>query len=492
MSNLPQTDKNAIEARVTEEFKPRDTSTIKPAVIKEPKLDTASKGPNAVPVDVAFTAVSVGAENAFAIDTEGRLWGWGSDANGQSGIGLEDSKTYTHRPVLIMQDPEAPFKSVYAGELWATAASESGLYAVGINPIGAEKKLLKPTQVAAGDFKFTTGDRTVGAAIKTDGTSYSFGLTEGGRLGIGERDEARVGLTQIEGAFKDIAFGANGTLALGAGGGHLYFWGSDNGISGNEVAHEGVVYTPAQHAVESFKSVGTGRISSHAVDSNGLVWTWGATSLRSIGDIHSNVARPVQVPTSEPVSLIAGSYTDVIFVTESGKLQWWGSHAPDYAIQTIATEGVDVGEIVALSGGQDSFTILDEAGKVFSFATDHDGSLVPGQKLQTLTEVALPGPATAIEAGPQSSLAVVDGVTYAWGVQTTSLELAEDVDEENGLYTLRSPYSGKWAKVSATIKHGVGVTDAGALFTWGQSNYIAGLEPKTVSVPIATFMNEEG
>ena len=65
---------------------------MKPAVIKEPALKAGHNRPEQVTGDYRVKDIALGSENAYTVDILNRLHSWGKDANGQTGLGLEDAE----------------------------------------------------------------------------------------------------------------------------------------------------------------------------------------------------------------------------------------------------------------------------------------------------------------------------------------------------------------------------------------------------------------
>lgn len=100
------------------------------------------------PAGVKWIAASAGFEFSTAIDSEGQLYAWGFNGNGQAGTG---NTTQVNSPTIIH---EGPWRSVRSGSAYSFAIHEDGtLYSWGANIDGAcgftgVQNVFIPTQVS--------------------------------------------------------------------------------------------------------------------------------------------------------------------------------------------------------------------------------------------------------------------------------------------------------------------------------------------------------
>jgi len=139
-----------------------------------------------------WTSVACGQLNAMAIRSDGALFSWGSHYVGSGIIG--DNTAFINRssPVLIAGGPWSKVSVLTrnavavksAGTLWTWGFNGNG--ELGINLPGTPSRST-PTQVGA---LSTWADASAGtafaAAIKSDGTLWSWGTNSTGQLGLGD------------------------------------------------------------------------------------------------------------------------------------------------------------------------------------------------------------------------------------------------------------------------------------------------------------------
>ena len=117
-------------------------------------------------------------ESVCAIDTDGKLWSWGRNSDGQLGLG---NTTYYSSPqqigsatdwVLVsgLRDHRAAINS--SGVLYTWAGNRDG--SLGLGDI---TNRCVPTQVGSlTDWKYINFSTSAGTAVKTDGTGWAWGV----------------------------------------------------------------------------------------------------------------------------------------------------------------------------------------------------------------------------------------------------------------------------------------------------------------------------
>jgi alpha-tubulin suppressor-like RCC1 family protein len=198
--------------------------------------------------------VSSGSVHTAAIKTDGTLWTWGSGSSGRLG---NATVTSTSTPI-----------TTFAG---------------GTN------------------WKQVSGGSSHTAAIKTDGTLWTWGLGGFGQLGNGvTTGNISTPITTFAGgsSWKQVSAGYQHTAAIKTDG-TLWTWGNGNsGRLGNAVI-SGNISTPVTTFAggTNWKQVSSGNLHTAAIKTDGTLWTWGAGDQGRLGNAVTTVTRSIPVTT---------------------------------------------------------------------------------------------------------------------------------------------------------------------------------------------------
>ena len=230
---------------------------------------------------------------SMAIKTDGTLWTWGDNTFGQLG---DNTITNKSSPVQTVSGG-ANWKQVECGGLFSAAIKTSGrLWTWGNNQygqLGDNTTISKssPVQTVSGgtDWKqVSCGYRHI-AAIKTDGTLWSWGNNAYGVLGDGTSVGKSSPVQDISGGtnWKQVSAGTYNTSAIKTDG-TLWLWGDNSyGQLGNG-ANDSVngMSSPVQtiSSGTNWKQINCVWGRSAAIKTDGTLWTWGWNPYGQLGD----------------------------------------------------------------------------------------------------------------------------------------------------------------------------------------------------------------
>jgi hypothetical protein len=271
-------------------------------------------------------AVQIGADTTWkqvdsgvhgvAIKTDGTLWAWGTNLEGQIGNG---TTTNTSSPVQIGTGTN--WKFISAGTYHTAAIKTDGsLWGWGWNAYGqlgdnTRDSKSSPVQTVAGgtNWKMVASGGYHTAAIKTDGTLWLWGEAAQGKLGDGTTANKSSPVQTIAGGvnWKLVTSGTYHTAAIKTDG-TLWSWGgnTDGALGdGTLVSKSSPVQTVSfgtnwkQVSVKGF---------SIAIKTDGTLWAWGRGNEGQLGDGTSTTkSSPVQIPGTNWKKISAGGYSSV-------------------------------------------------------------------------------------------------------------------------------------------------------------------------------------
>jgi hypothetical protein len=225
--------------------------------------------------------VSAQALHSLAIKTNGTLWTWGVNANGQLG---QNDRVYRSSPVQIGTD----YWSLVSCGQYTTAAikTDGTLWTWGNNSqgqlgLGDQIQRSSPVQVGAlTNWSQVSVNGTASAAVKTNGTLWTWGNNESGQNALGNTvGYVRRLSPQQVGSLTNwsmVKFGAYSCLALKTDG-TMWSWGSNtNGVLGHNQAQPVDKSSPVQIGTDTtWSKITLGKFAAAAIKTNGTLWLWG-------------------------------------------------------------------------------------------------------------------------------------------------------------------------------------------------------------------------
>ena len=217
------------------------------------------------------------------------------------------------------------------------------LFSVGFNTngeLGLNNRIAKssPTQVGSETnwSKIATGSygssATVSAAIKTDGTLWTWGQNDSGQLGLGDSIK-RSSPTQV-GALTNwsnivVNSGGNALLAV-KNDGTLWSWG--NGIFG-QLGHSNTsnYNSPRQVGTNTnWSKIAFAGYTAQAIKTDGTMWLWGHNAYGKLGDgSTTNISSPGQLGSGTDWSVLSANSSGATWtgaIKTNGTLWTWGGN----------------------------------------------------------------------------------------------------------------------------------------------------------------------
>lgn len=275
--------------------------------------------------------VSTSLDHTVAIKTDGTLWAWGSNANGRLGNGVS-SIAITSQPVQI--GTATNWKSVATGEGHTVAVKTNGtLWAWGFNVVGqvgdgSTTDVVTPVQIGtATSWQQVYAGAYSSYAIRNTGTLYAWGINTYGQLGDGTTT-AKTVPTQI--AINNIlSFAAGGFhVVVVKGDGSLWTWGSNERFQiGDGTVNDRLVPTRIG-TLNTWMAAGAGDTHSMAIRTDGSLYTWGlgTNGQTGVGGA-TNKMVPTYVSNNGWTAVTGGYYHTAALYSADSKLAGFGSNS---------------------------------------------------------------------------------------------------------------------------------------------------------------------
>ena len=271
------------------------------------------------------------------IKSDGTLWSWGYNGYGQLG---QNNRAKYSSPVQIPGTnwAKAPSGSPNNftsgaiktdGTLWIWGRNDNGQ--LGLSQPGPSDRS-SPVQIPGTTWSQVLAGGEVSSAIKTDGTLWIWGRNNHGQLGLNDRAN-RSAPIQIPGTtWIEIAGGYRQMVALKSDG-TLWSWGNNyHGALGinlppsNHPSYSNSMSSPVQVPGTTWRSIKSGNFFFTATKTDGTLWSWGTGGEGQLGhNDEENRSAPIQIPgTTWDINDASGDNSAAI--KTDGTLWVWGAN----------------------------------------------------------------------------------------------------------------------------------------------------------------------
>jgi alpha-tubulin suppressor-like RCC1 family protein len=250
--------------------------------------------------------VSAGFYHTAAIKTDGTLWTWGFADRGALGTGGEPADDNRSTPVTTFAGG-TNWKQVSAGSqhtaaiktdgtLWTWGDGEKGQLGNNLDSVSASRSTPITTFAGGTNWKQVSSGFQHTAAIKNDGTLWTWGAGGGGVLGGSDGYDRLTPITTFAGGtnWKQVSNGFTHMSAIKTDG-TLWTWGF--GLYGQlGINSASVAYTPITTFAggTNWKQVSCGLFEIVAIKTDGTLWTWGRGNNGQLGNASTtNRSTPV-------------------------------------------------------------------------------------------------------------------------------------------------------------------------------------------------------
>ncbi|MDF1884195.1 Ig-like domain-containing protein [Sulfurimonas sp. SAG-AH-194-C21] len=285
-----------------------------------------------------WSSIATRENHTVAIKSDGTLWAWGQNSNGQLGDGTTVDKSVPTQESSV----SSLWTAVAAGlnftgairsdgTLWWWGADVSGGFGAN-NPTQESSGLTTWSSIAAGENYYAT--------IKTDGTLWSWGSNTYGQLGDGTTTDSSTPVQESSGlgTWSSISAGTFHTVARKSDN-TLWAWGRNNyGQLGDATLADKSDPTQENSLSTTWNSASAGNFHTVAIKTDGTMWAWGWNANGQLGDgtyTDRNVPTQESTLSTDGISFKAGRYISVAIRT-GGTI--WGVGLNVYSVITPLTD----------------------------------------------------------------------------------------------------------------------------------------------------------
>jgi len=291
---------------------------------------TYYSSPKQVGALITWASVEANSDASAAIKTDGTLWMWGYGVGGQLGLGNTTQYSspkqvgaLTAWSKIAIGNNGGSYAIKTDGTLWSWGLGNQGRLG-----LGNTTNYSSPKQVGLlTNWLNVSGGNYYAAAVKTDGTLWTWGYNAHGQLGQSDIP-SRSSPTQV-GALTNwskVSAGYFACLAVKTDG-TLWGWGN-NGYAGLGLGNTTYYSSPKQiGSLTNWLNVSASYTLTVAIKTDGTIWSWGGNNVGQLGlNDTPNRSSPVQIGAQTYWgSIVAGKGTSsVAAIKTDGTLWTWG------------------------------------------------------------------------------------------------------------------------------------------------------------------------
>ena len=376
-----------------------------------------------------WSKIASSAYNSLAIKTDGTIWTWGYNINGQLG---DNTILYRSSPVQVgalttwLQAVVGYANTVAIktdGTMWTWGRNELG-------QIGDNTVIYRSSPVQLGaltTWSVISANKHTNSAIETDGTWYSWGYNQSGQIG------------------DNTVISRSSPTQIGA-------------------------------AIYGWSQVSAKSESGAAVRADGSLWTFGYNTYGNIGD-NTIIKRssPVQVGVSTDWSLVSLGINSVAAIKTNGTLWAWGQGTAGQVGNNAnlnRSSPVQIGALTTWSqvdGGAYHFVAKKTDGTLWSFGYNVSGNIGDGTNVYRSSPVQIGSLSTwsQVSGGNNRTAAIkADGTMWVWGGSGGGSLGLGGVDSRSSPVQLGAEIYG-WSRVSVGVTYTVATKTDGTLWAFG-------------------------
>lgn len=386
---------------------------------------------------------------------------------------IHDSGTLVARGRGILAGPRAGV----GGGFSAALRDDGTLYTWGLNGHGqlgtGNFERQSYPQPVREDYRWisvaTGSDHMVG--LRDDWTIWTWGNNGSGQLGLGSYVSTNAPQQVTTQGWGAVAAGVSHTLAIDAEG-NLWAWG------GNSLGQLGVddpLGSPAPVRVTSnlrWEAISAGSVHSAALLNDGTLWTWGANGTGQLGRDSASTSSGspgVVIPDATWRSVSAGSYHTAA-IRDDRTLWTWGQNTHGQlgtGAFVPVTRPVQIGHDRlwnSVSAGNELTIAVDIDGQAWAFGTFRYGNNGTWQSLLPLP-ISTMGDGKLVSASVGNTHALLlDEMGFLWA-------LGDAISQPLGTVPIFWEAKSKPSILSSGGNHNLLLLDGGEIWVWGANKH---------------------
>ena len=447
-----------------------------------------SRIPQRIGADDDWVAVTSGMDHSLAVKSDGSLYAWGYNHNGQLG----DNST-TDRAVPVRVGSDNDWVAVSAGEHHTVALKSDGsLYAWGANGLGAlgdgtTTSSLVPIRIGTDNdwVAVACGDSTT-FAVKSDGSLWSWGSNLFHELGYDTTTDADTGYNDRSRFPQRIGTANDWTAVISRGyavravksDGSLYAWGiNPGGELGDGTTTTRL--TPTHIGSDNDWVVATGGWNdwSMGLKSDGSLWAWGWNGYGLFGNgTYTDSLVPIRVGSGNDWVAVSCGNWHTVALRSDGTIWTWGvnndGQLGDGTTTWRATplEVLQIGCHPRVAVGEYHTAAIKGDGSLWTWGKNDHGQRGDGDPAwrNAPARIGSANDWVAVACGTSHTVALKsDGSLYAWGLNYYG-EVGDGTTDDKYAPT-RIGTANDWTAIACGSMHTVALKSDGSLYAWGQN-----------------------